>query len=683
MCCTPTRAECGCWCPLCPSSWVVASPVLTSPSTLPLQASEEANLMSVRAFLAEEHHQKAEAEAARAAVEVEATRVANLARLAKQEADAAVRAARVAQRVASIKAMEVKRLARAIGPRRNGEDLPPELHAEEGATGPPLKAWAEGAEGAGIHSSASADVPATQQEMLPDGHAAALPPEASLIQAAAEARGAAERATQAAAKAATASESLQAAAGSAPIDAEVTRRDEARLRAPREFHACSNLTCVAMRFPPWRTAPLRPKRRVPKLWVTLAKLDDGGGAVPHETLFFSEPLRDTSTGPFAKAGSQRKLHAFAPRRVHGDHTFVELFQGPPHVCHACECASVAVLTLDARQACRSTREILGRLPLQAARAPFLRPAGIFLALQLPEAAGLFAASLIRLFGYLSPSEAVGADPGAGAVSAPAPAPAGPGSSQAAAAPGSQAQLDPELTTKEPGSGEPNAVSTIAAAAAVAQAPLGPAYKGEDLPISAQVDAYCEAMSALDRRVVATEVRAALEAAWLSLATIHLRVLMREFQKRVLIIGIRHPARKLKLTSRPARAASALLLAKQQLQLFKQGIVNQHDPPLHFPELSEEERWSVVGEFLRAHVDTLWSDASRDSKAATDAMQLLDVLSREAKRGTVSLDVETWRPPELDKLSDEDGGELIFLPDIWGSCMLKPCNRTSPSPYSTA
>jgi hypothetical protein len=340
---------------------------------------------------------------------------------------------------------------------------------------------------------------------------------------------------------------------------------------------------------------------------------------------------------------------------------------------------VAVLTLNARQACRPTREILGRLPLQAARAPFLRPAGIFLTLRLPEAAGLFAASLIRLFGYLSPNEAVGADPRAGTTLVIAPAPGGFASTISASAPGCQTQRDLERPAKEPGSEEPNDVATAAPVAA--PAPCAQAYTGEDLPISTQVNAFCEAVSALDRRVVAAEVRAALEDSWLSLATCHLRALMCEFRKRVLIIGNRHPARKLKLAPRPARASSAALLAKQQMQPFNQGTGTKPDPPLHFPELSEDERWSVVGEFLRNHVDTLWSDAARSSKAANDAMQLLAVLSREAKRGAVKLDMESWRPPKLDKLTDEDGDEIIFLPDIWGSCMLKPCTCTSPSPIT--
>jgi hypothetical protein len=192
-----------------------------------------------------------------------------------------------------------------------------------------------------------------------------------------------------------------------------------------------------------------------------------------------------------------------------------------------------------------------------------------------------------------------------------------------------------------------------------------------------VDAYCNAMAAMDSRVVPMEVRAALGTAWRSLATCHLRILMRALQRRVMLIGNRHPARKLKLAPRPARAADAVLLAKQQLQLFKQGTLAQHDPPLYFPELSEDERWAVVGEFLRAHVDALWSDAARSCKAASDAVQLLTVLIRLAMRGAINLGMETWRPPNLEQLTDGDGDELVFLPDIWGSCMLKPCTRTSP------
>lgn len=100
------------------------------------------------------------------------------------------------------------------------------------------------------------------------------------------------------------------------------------------------------------------------------------------------------------------------------------------------------------------------------------------------------------------------------------------------------------------------------------------------------------------------------------------------------------------------------------------------PPAHFPELTQDERWALVRGFVRANLDPLWTDTSRGAKAATDAHALLAVLCRACALGAVNLENAAWRAPELETLVDEDGDELVFLTEVWGSCMLKP----SPSVY---
>jgi len=477
--------------------------------------------MSARAFLADERHRSAEMEAARTAAQVDATKAANLARLAREEADAAVRAARAAQQAASRKAVAAQQLARAI----------------------PAERPAVGRAGEKAAAAAGKSTPTVPEAV------AAEDPTDPLSQAAAEAGTAAEAAGAAASRASAAAALSQASVPA--VQPALARRAEAQLREARELHACSNLSCLAMGLPPWLPAPLRPRRRVPRLWVEVAGLAHGGGPVPHETLVFNQP-----------GGLAPKMHAFAPRRARGDHVFVELFQGPPHVCHACETASVVVLALDARQACRPTREILARLPLHGQRAPFVRPAGILLTLPLPDAAGLFASALIRQFGYISPAEAVGAETvEEGAVSQPATA-------------------------------DPAAASATAAPATI------PAWIGEDQPISAQVHDYCAAMA--DRLLSETEVHVALEAAWTRLAATHVQRLTRALQRCVARIGQLQPARKLRLAPHPARGGNALLLAQQQLALFKQGAAPKQCaslPNSPFWLLSVSHPWDIIHQYL--------------------------------------------------------------------------------------
>lgn len=276
-----------------------------------------------------------------------------------------------------------------------------------------------------------------------------------------------------------------------------------------------------------------------------------------------------------------------------------------------------------------------RLALHGERALFLRPAGIALTLPLPEVAGLFAAALVRLFGYLGPQEAVGGDPDA---------------------------------------------LTAAAASAPEDVPAaGPASTGEELPINDQVAAYCQAVCSLYPRLLTLDVRAALESAWRALAAHHLQDLTAQLQSRVALIGRRQPARQLRQQPAPPKSAPALTankrLQRQQLQqqLQQRGVGSRRSPPASFPKLSGEERWAVVGGFLKTNVDPLWRETAdaRRAKVAVDALRLLALLTRAAASGAINLDVASWRAPDLGELVDEEGDELVLLPDVWGTCMLRP------------
>eukprot|EP00967_Tisochrysis_lutea_P097992 scaffold144287_cov31-Tisochrysis_lutea.AAC.1 len=407
-----------------------------------------------------------------------------------------------------------------------------------------------------------------------------------------------------------------------------------------------------MRLPPWSVASLRPKRRVPKLWLDLAKLDHGGSPVPHESLIGAELVQDSSKRHGGQMSTQRNAQAFAQRRVNGSRLLVELFQGPPHMCHACRCASVVRLSLNPRQACRPTREILGRLPIQQMRAPLVRPVGMYWNLQLPDAAKFFASSLIRLFGYLSPKEAVG-----GEVELEKSEP----ENETKGGSGELAPTGPRAQSSPPGQDKRKAFE--------------PAYISENEALCKQVETFTNAMTAIDRRLSPTEVQHELKVAWLCLTTRHLQILLRLLHQRVDHIGLRQPSRRIKLAAHPARSADPILLAREQLMLVRQGIMPKPDPPLYFPQLTDEERWAIAGDFLRLHVDALWrQDSGHESKVAADTCEIVSTLCAMASAGAINVGAKAWDPPNLDDLRDEDGDELVFLPEIWGSCMLRPSIR---------